>query len=205
LPSPDLNQSRDALPAEWYNAILYLYRTNTRELKMKNGRFWTAVGIILTAALCRVFPHPPNVTPIMAMALFGGTYISNKRLAFLIPLAAMLLSDVFLGFHKLMIFVYLAFTITVLLGIWIRKNENLSRILLGTLCGSLFFFALTNFGVWAFGALYPPTLTGLTECFIAAIPFFRASLFGNLFYAAVFFGGFALCKSRFPTLEPALE
>jgi len=65
------------------------------------------------------------------------------------------------------------------------------------------FFVLTNFGVWALGALYPKTLTGLTECYVVAIPFFRNALLSDLFYSALLFGGLALAEKQWPILGEA--
>jgi hypothetical protein len=69
------------------------------------------------------------------------------------------------------------------------------------LASSVLFFVLTNFGVWAFDALYPKTLEGLMACYVAAIPFFRNTLLGDLSYTVVLFGGFALLERRIPVLR----
>jgi len=174
---------------------------------MNRTQFWVTTGIILTAALSRLIPHPPNVTPVMAMALFGGAHLGNRRLALIIPCSAMLISDAFLGFHGTMPFVYLAFLLVVCLGMWIKQKQGWSRTLAATLAGSVFFFIFTNFGVWMMGhrGMYPMTMAGLLECYAAAIPFFRSMLVANLVYTVALFGGFALLQSRFPVLKPALK
>jgi len=175
---------------------------------MNRTQFLTLTAIILTAAFSRLIPHPPNVTPVLAMALFGGAYLENRRLAFLIPFAAMLASDIILGFHRTMPFVYLAFAVTVFLGLWIKQKPGSFRTLTAALGGSFFFFCFTNFGVWVFGhgtQSYPMTFAGLLACYSAAIPFFRSMLVGNLVYTLIFFGGFALLRARFPTLKLALN
>src|SRR5947207_153950 len=113
--------------------------------------------IIVTAALCRILPHPYNFTPIGAMALFGGCYISNKRLAFFIPLGAMLLSDLMLqliygsGFHQGMIWVYGAFALITCMGFVLRGREQRPTIMVASLLGSMLFFFITNFGQWVTG------------------------------------------------------
>jgi hypothetical protein len=66
-----------------------------------NKRLMTLSAIVVLAALTRLAPHPPNVTPIAAMALFGGAYFRGRKIAFLLPLAAMLLSDLVLGVRGL--------------------------------------------------------------------------------------------------------
>lgn len=160
------------------------------------------IAVILAAAASRLLPHPPNFTPIAALALFGGASFTDRHLAFLIPLAAMLLSDVILGFHALMPVVYGSFGLIVLIGMWLRRRRRAPLAILGAaFTGSITFFVLTNFGVWALGSMYPRTVGGLIAAYVAAIPFFRNTLLGDLFYVAVLFGGFALPEERFPALR----
>ena len=175
---------------------------------MLNARFCSLVAIVLTAAAARLIPHPPNFTPIGAMALFGGVYFARKDVAFAVPLTAMYLSDLVLGMTKYghaiwrpMPFVYLGFILTVWLGQIIRSNPRPARIVAATLGGSVLFYAISNFGVWISGSLYPKTLDGLITCYVAAIPFFRNMLAANVFYSAVLFGGFALAERVFHVLR----
>lgn len=176
---------------------------------MLNARFFTILGIIFSAAAMRLLPHPPNMTPIAAMALFGGVYFANRKIAFLVPLAAMYLSDLALGFfvydfgwfHGFMPFVYASFAVTVCLGLLIRRRLTLLTVGGAALTGSVLFFIVTNFGVWLVGNLYPKTIAGLLSCYVAAIPFFRNTLMGNAFYALVLFGGFALAQRYLPVLR----
>ena len=175
---------------------------------MFNARFWSLVAITLTAAITRLLPHPPNFTPIGAMALFGGVYFVRKETAFLVPLAAMFLSDLVLGMTlyghaiwKPMPFVYVSFALTVWLGRIVRSKPNPSRIAAATLVGSLLFVIVSNFGVWVNWSFYPKTLDGLMACYIAAIPFFRNMLAANVFYTAVLFGGFHIAERAFHVLR----
>ncbi len=158
-------------------------------------------GIILFAALMRLVPHYPNFTPIAAIALFGGAHLGKKHLAFIIPLVALFISDLFLGFHNMMIPVYLGFVLIVLLGTLFRNNVRIPYVIGGSLAGSVLFFLVTNFGVWAMTPYYPPTLEGLMMSYTMAIPFFHAAALGDLFYNAVFFGGFYLVLQRYPALR----
>lgn len=172
---------------------------------MNKSRFIVLAGMILGAAASRLIPHPPNLTPIAAIALFGGAQFADKRVAFLVPLAGLLLSDLALGFYAITAVVYASFALTVCLGFWVRRHRSVRRIALGVLAGAILFFALTNFGVWAIDSLYPKTLAGLIDCYVAGIPFFRNMLLGDLLYSTLLFGGFALAESRFVLLrEPAL-
>jgi hypothetical protein len=166
-----------------------------------NLRFKVLAGMILVAALSRLLPHPPNFTPIAALALFGGAQFANPRAAFLVPLVAMLLSDLILGFTNLTPVIYGCFALTVCLGFWVRRRRDVGRIAVAALAGSLLFFVITNFAVWAASGLYPRTLAGLVECYIAALPFFRNTLAGDLFYSAILFGGLKLAERQLPRLR----
>jgi len=170
---------------------------------MWNVRFVALGGIVLAAAAMRLLPHPPNVAPIAAIALFGGAHFASKRAALAVPLLAMWLSDVFLGFgvDRVMPFVYGSFALIVVLGRLIRDRRSPFAVGGAALTGSVLFFVITNFGVWLSGDLYPRTAEGLVACYVAAIPFFQNTLAGDLFYAGVLFGGFGLAERRFPALR----
>jgi len=172
-------------------------------IDMDKPRFTTLAGMVFLAAALRLIPHPPNFTPLAAMALFGGAYISDKRLAFGLPLAALFLSDAVLGFYHGMIWVYGSFALIVCLGLQLQSRRRLLPIAGAALASSVLFFALTNFGVWASGGLYPHTLAGLETCYVAAIPFFQNTIAGDLVYTALLFGGFALAEKKFPALREA--
>ena len=170
---------------------------------MWNVRFVTLVGIVVAATAMRLVPHPPNVTPIAAIALFGGAHFASKRAAVAVPLLAMCLSDLLLGFgvHRVMPFVYGSFALIVVLGRLIGDRRSTLAVGGAALTGSVLFFVITNFGVWLLSDLYPRTMEGLVACYVAAIPFFRNTLVGDLLYAGALFGGFALAERRFPALR----
>ena len=172
---------------------------------MVKPRFVVLISVILAAAASRLIPHPPNMTSVTAIALFGGAYFSDRRLAFLVPLSALFLSDLVLGFYRHMEVVYISFALIVSIGLWLQKHRTALAIAGAALGSSVLFFVLTNFGVWAFDALYPKTIEGLIACYAAAIPFFQNTLLGDLLYTAVLFGGFALLERRLPVLrDPAV-
>lgn len=145
------------------------------------------LSLIFVAALARLLPHPPNVTPVAAMALLGGAYLGTGA-AFVFPLAALLLSDLFLGLHSTLPFVYAGFVLTTFLGTRLRADRGAGRVAAFALAGSVAFFLVTNFGVWLTAGLYPRDAAGLGACFTAALPFLRNSLAGDLFFTAVLFG-----------------
>jgi hypothetical protein len=170
-------------------------------MDMEKPRFTTLAGMIFFAAASRLIPHPPNFTPIAAMALFGGAYISDKRLAFGLPLAALFLSDAVLGFYRDMIWVYGSFALIVCLGVQLQSRRRLLPIAGAALAGSVLFFVITNFGFIISDDLYPRTLEGLAAGYVAAIPFFQNTLAGDLVYTALLFGGFAFAEKKFPALR----
>ena len=145
---------------------------------------------IIFAAIIRLMPHHPNFAPITAMALFGGLNFQNKKLAYSIPLLAMIISDLFLGFYSISIFVYTSFIAITFIGTVINKI-NISNIFLS----SLLFFIITNLGVWILG--YPMTLEGLLTCFTLALPFFGYALTGDLFFSLLFKYGFKAVEENY--------
>ena len=147
------------------------------------------VSFIIVAVLVRLFPHPPNVAPITAVALFAGTHFGRKHWAILMPILAMLVTDVFLGFSMISPIVYLAFVGITSLG-FILKKMNVGTVLLS----SLLFFVVTNLGVWFL--YYPNTVEGFTACFTLALPFFGYSIIGDLFFSAVLLFGYRFAAKR---------
>ena len=168
---------------------------------MTSPRFLTLLGIVAAAAALRLLPHWPNFTPIAALALFGGAHFASRRAAFALPLAAMLLSDLALGLHASLPFVYGAFALIVALGLRLRTRRSVAGVGAAALAASLLFFAVTNAGAWAVGGLYPRTAAGLAEAFAAALPFYAPTLAGDAFYTALLFGGFALAQRALPALR----
>lgn len=157
--------------------------------------------IIFFAVVLRLWPHPPNVAPITAMALFGGVYL-NKKSALIIPLIALFLSDLILGFHDTMLFVYGSFLLTGLIGIWLKKHKNTLNIVVGTFLSSLLFYFITNFGVWLVSEMYPHTLYGLFESYVLAIPFYRNTLIGDFIYTGIFFCSYELIRVSLARMHP---
>lgn len=150
------------------------------------------IFIIAIAASMRLVPHPPNFAPIAAMALFGGAYL-NKWYAFAIPLVALFISDLVIGLYSpiVMTSVYGSFIFSGFIGMWLKKRRNIRTIILGAIGSSVMFFLVTNFAVWLNG-FYPRNITGLLESYTLAMPFYRNTLMGNLFYTAAFFGAYEL-------------
>jgi len=155
--------------------------------------------LILAAGFSRLLKIAPNVTAVGAMALFAGAHFQNKRLAFAIPLITMMLTDFIIGFHRIMIPVYLGFVIIVFIGTLISSRKSILNVALASVGSSVIFFLITNLPFW-YGNSYPWNLAGTIESYTLSIPFFRNSLFGDLCFNAVLFGGFALARKRIPAL-----
>ena len=177
---------------------------------MFNPRFGTLMFIVLAAAATRLLPHPPNVTALTALALFGGAHFSDRRLAIGVPLLALLVSDIALGIYWQWDFravqghmwvQYASFLAIVGLGFVLRESRSALRVGAVALSASCMFFLVTNFGEWAFQPWYPKTAAGLAASYVAGIPFFRNMLVGDLVYTALMFGGFALLERRFAALR----
>ena len=168
--------------------------------KLFNPQFFVIGLMILAAAFSRLIPHPPNFTAVAAMALFGGAYLSSRTAAFALPIAAMFLSDLIIGFHPGMYAVYLSFIIIVAIGISLRNNKKIGNIFLASVSASVSFFIITNFALWFTGTLYPKTGAGLAACFTAAVPFFHYTFLGDIFFVGVMFGTFELIRMKFPEL-----
>lgn len=152
-------------------------------------------ALILVAAASRLLPHPPNFAPVAAIGLFAGATL-DRRVAWLVPFAALLLSDAVLGFyHPVSLFWnYAGFGASLLIGAWLKGRFSAGRLAGATLVSALAFFALSNFGMWASG-YYPRTWDGLVTCYTMALPFFRNTLTSQLVYAAALFGGWAIARA----------
>jgi hypothetical protein len=175
---------------------------------LNSPRFRFIAIAILLAALTRLVSPIPNFTAIGAMALFGGAMLPGA-LAFIVPVSAMFIADLALesiygyGFHSTMFAVYAAILIAIFIGKFVISSVSVSRIAGASLISAIIFFALTNLAVWFGSTFYPQNFIGLMECYTAAIPFFRNSLLGDLFFSAVLFGGYAYAGRLFPQLKQA--
>ena len=159
------------------------------------------VGLILLAAAARIVPHPWNVTPLGAMALFGGAHFADRRWAMAVPFAALFLGDLVVGFHALMPFVYVSFAVYLGLGFALRRRCSAGRIAGAVGAGAVQFYLITNFGVWWLLGTYPKTMAGLMACYAAGLPYLGRTLLGDAFFSAVLFGSLALAASYWPVLR----
>lgn len=147
----------------------------------------TLIAIVVAVSLYRIFPHPYNITPVMALALFAGTYFEKKWMAFAVPLVSMFLADLFLGLHNTIIFVYGAMAVAVLIGFWLQNRVSSLKVIGATISSSLIFFIVSNFGVWLVSGYYSKNWAGLIECYTLALPFLQRSMMGDLLFSGVLF------------------
>lgn len=161
----------------------------------KKSSLIVTVLLIVVGLAGRFLPHPWNMTPLTAIAIFSSTYLS-LRYSFLIFFLTMVVADIFLGFYEwqIMLAVYGSFALASLIGLIIRRHKMPTTILFCSLGSSVLFFLLTNFAVWQFSGMYEHTLVGIIQCFTLAIPFFKNALFGDLLYSGVLFGAYETVK-----------
>lgn len=161
-----------------------------------------ALALVALGVFSRLAPHPDNVTPTAAIALFSGVALSGP-LAFTVPLLVMAASDLFIGWHGLFWLVWPAFLLVTWLGQAVRGRSGALTVLWASFGGSVLFFILSNLGVFLFENMYPKSWAGLAECFEMALPFFRNSLIGDLAYSAALFSLFELSRRGIRALQRA--
>jgi hypothetical protein len=168
---------------------------------MNNQRKYLVIGMMMIiAVITRLMPHPFNFTAIGALALFSGSVIPNKKLAFIVPVTVMLIADSFIGFHASMIPVYLCFAATVWIGMTMIKKITFISVPAASIASSVLFFLVTNLPFWyADLSLYPLTWQGTMESYAAGLEFFRNQIAGDLFYSITLFGSYSLLKQRYFT------
>lgn len=170
-------------------------------MQIKSAKFQALFGLICAGMFTRMIPHPPNFTALVATGLFAGFYFNRIQYSIAMIFITMFLSDLMIGFHQLMPFVYLSLCIPIVLGHLSKKYSPIKGVIGASLIGSLSFFFITNFAVWAFTSLYPKTLTGLAFCFEMALPFLGNQIGGDLFYSALIFSAFFVLKNWYPALK----
>jgi len=159
-----------------------------------------AIVLVIFAVSSRFLPHPPNFAAVGAVALFSGVYLTKKH-ALWLPLFVMAVSDIFIGFHNLIFFTWGSFVLIGVVGLWLRSRKNIQNVVFATLTGSLLFFFITNSAVWVFTPMYGKNIQGLLECFVMALPFFRNTLAGDIFFVGVLFGAYEGVKYLLPKIK----
>ena len=169
--------------------------------KDENLKLIMIASMIVLAAATRFLPTAPNFTPMIAIALFGGAMIKNKYMAAALPLSAMLLSDIFIGFHSTIPAVYLSIVLAIFAGRMIKNNKNILNIAGGSLISAVLFFLITNFGAWLAIGTYTKDLAGLMQAYQMGIPFFRNTILSTGLFSTALFGAYALVEKFIPELD----
>ena len=150
-------------------------------MNAKNN-IYLALSLVALLALSRLIPHPPNFTPILGMAVFSGAIINKRFFAYLVPLLAMLLSDLYLGFHASMPIIYFSLAICVLIGTFIEARVTTLNSFLSISLGVLAFFLITNFMVWYGSGMYESSISGFLTCYFMALPFVQNTFISSILY-----------------------
>ncbi len=160
-----------------------------KKLSMNLKKEIFPISLVLILVLSRLIPHPPNFTPIVAVAIMSGYLFKNIYLSFAILLVSMLVADAFIGFYENIFFVYLSLLFLVYIFYKLGKGINLKNLFLYSFAGSILFFIITNFGVWLLGSPgldnvpYEKNLQGLIKCYILAIPFIKNTVLSTLTFS----------------------
>lgn len=171
-------------------AIIQKFKSETPNTQME----WLTLGLIVLAAWTRLIPHAPNFTAIGAMAVFAGAKIKSKKLALILPLASLFLSDLVLGLHSTLLWVYLGFILVTITTNSLQTNwlSVTSR----SIQSSLIFFLVSNLGVFVSTNLYPQTMTGFIQCFTMAIPFAFNQFLADMIFISLALVIFEASKKR---------
>ncbi|MFN4286064.1 MAG: DUF6580 family putative transport protein [Lacibacter sp.] len=179
-------------------------------MKLNKQIIWILIAMIVVASLYRIVPNRPyGFAPQIAMALFSGSVIRNRKFAFAVPLVSMLLGDLafqalytaglvpYGGFYKGQITNYLLFAGLTVLGFFIQHNKTW-QVALGSLAGPTLYFFISNSLVWISGGGYhhPKTFSGWMLTLVDGIPFYTGSLYATVVFATLFFGGYQLLQSN---------
>ena len=141
------------------------------------------LGLIFLMVFSRIIPHPPNFTPIIAVAIMSGYFFKKIYISFIVLFAAMLLSDLFLGFYQNMFLVYLSLFFITYIFFTISKRIDGKNLFIYSFFASLIFYLVTNFGVWLLGNMYQKNLSGLIQCYYFAIPFFTKTILSTIIFS----------------------
>lgn len=153
-------------------------------------------GLIALDLAARLLPHEPNFTPLAASTLFAATVLRTRALAFVVPVVALFLSDLVLASEmtSIRLVIYAMFVLPAFVAFLPERIRAPGMFVPAIIAYSLLFFVVSNLAVWAFSGMYPLTAAGLAACYAAALPFLPQTMIGDLFWAAVLFGGAALIQ-----------
>lgn len=148
-----------------------------------------ALGLIVLGAASRLLHLPPNIAAVTGVTLLAGFTLRNVWLALLVPIGAMVLADIVLGWYPGVLATYAGMAAGVFIARGLLPRLTVLRLVATTFLASLAFFVLSNFGTWLEG-WYGYTWDGLVACYIAALPFWQNSLVADFISTALAFGLF---------------
>ncbi len=172
------------------------------EVRVNRSLIWLAVALVVFGVIMRLLPHPANLAPVGAIALFGGAVLPRK-LGWWLPVVIMSMSDMLIGFYSGILFTWLGFLLVGLFGILLRNQNNWLRVPVGAMGSAVIFFVVSNFGVWLQGGMYAHSWAGLGQCYEMALPFFRNTFFGDFVYSWLLFGIYAYATKFIAQPKPA--
>jgi hypothetical protein len=123
----------------------------------------------------------------------------------LLPSAVLAMSDLLLPSHDswpVQVSVHAMAIIPLALGRAARGADGWRRAAFWGMCGfvpATAFFLVTNFVVWQFKSLYAPTLAGLIDCYVQALPFYRTMLAGDVCFLSLM----TACLATAQMLDPS--
>ena len=177
-------------------------------MKLNRETISTIFLLIIISALYRVMPNRPlGFAPQIAMALFAGSILMNKKTSFIVPLLSMFISDIFYqilylngfsnipGFYDGQVINYALFASITAIGF--SMKQNISSILNTSFLGALFYFITSNLMVWLTSGMYQHNLSGLLDCYYMAIPFFTGSLCATVVFNLILLTGYKVSKYDF--------
>ena len=143
-------------------------------------QFKIFLAIFLSISISRIIPHPPNFTLLIALSFYAPFFLGLRSIPLIIISFA--ITDFFIGYHNLTHWTWGSIFLIGLLS-YFFTNSFISRIS-GALTGTVVFFIITNFGVWADGR-YGYNFKGLVECYVLAIPFFKNNFLSTILFSII--------------------
>ena len=147
-----------------------------------NNKFFYLLFFGVILALSRIIPHPPNFTPILASAIMAPILIKDRWFGIAVPIVAMFISDVIIGFYSYQFVIYASILAIALVA---PMRKNYVRLGIMAVGGSVWFFITTNFAEWLIWDYYPKTIEGLISCYTLAIPFFKNTLISTCLFTCL--------------------
>lgn len=159
-------------------------------IRLSRGDLIVALLLCTIGVASRLLPHAANFAPALAIAVFSGFYFRRRALGWVVPLVMIIVSDLFLGMYAIAPFIWGSYVVMAFAGQKFMRKGTMTGALAAGIGSAVWFYLVTNFVVWAEWRMYPPTMAGLVDCYVAALPFFRPTLISAVLYCLIFFGAY---------------